>query len=167
MANCSATLETARDDCHGGELLWLGMKLYRELRGASDDLSIESLLTELIATAARMPREKIQARPSWLDRVLDKISAEYCERLSLDSLSAEAGVHPVYLSRAFRKYLSAGIGEHVHRLRVRDACEQMLEPGISLAEISLSTGFADQSHFTRAFRRVTGMSPGCFRQCLE
>jgi AraC family transcriptional regulator len=166
MAECSAALDIARDDCLGGELLWLAMKLFRELRGPWDDLSIESLLTELIASAARMPREKMKERPAWLDRVVAKISAEYCERLSLDDLSSEAGVHPVYLSRAFRKHLGEGIGERVHRLRVRAACEQMLEPEISLAEIGLSTGFADQSHFTRAFRRVTGMSPGHFRQLL-
>ena len=36
----------------------------------------------------------------------------------------------------------------------------------SLAEISLATGFADQSHFTRAFRRITGMSPGAFRRLV-
>jgi AraC family transcriptional regulator len=166
MAECSAALDTARDDCHGGELLWLAMKLFRELRGASDPLSIESLLTELIAVAARMPREKMKERPAWLDRVVAKISAEYCARLSLDDLGSEAGVHPVYLSRAFRKHLGQGIGEYVHRLRVRAACEQMLEPEISLAEIGFATGFADQSHFTRAFRRVTGMSPGRFRQAL-
>jgi len=62
--------------------------------------------------------------------------------------------------------MGEGIGEYVHRMRVRAACEQMLAPQRSLAEISLATGFADQSHFTRVFRRVTGMSPGAFRKLV-
>jgi len=42
----------------------------------------------------------------------------------------------------------------------------MFQAEMSLADIALATGFADQSHFTRAFRRVTGMSPGAFRQLV-
>ncbi|MFY9560649.1 MAG: AraC family transcriptional regulator [Terriglobales bacterium] len=168
LEECSAALDVARDDTTGGELLWLGMKLFHEVHGAraGDDLSVASLLTELMASAARMPRERMQQRPAWLGRIIEKLAVEYSARLTLDALSREAGVHPVHLSRVFRKCMGEGMGEHVHRLRVRAACEQMLEPEISLAEISLAAGFADQSHFTRAFRRVTGMSPGRFREIL-
>jgi AraC-like DNA-binding protein len=59
-----------------------------------------------------------------------------------------------------------GISEYVHRLRVRTACEQMLTPEASLADLSFSAGFADQSHFTRSFRRITGMTPASFRSTL-
>jgi AraC family transcriptional regulator len=132
-----------------------------------DDLSVESLLAELMAAAARMPREDKLERPTWLGRVIEKLSVEYAERLTLDELSREAGVHPVHLSRVFRKCIGEGIGEHVHRLRVRAACEQMREAETSIAEISLALGFADQSHFTRSFRRVAGMTPMVFRSQLR
>jgi AraC family transcriptional regulator len=168
LQECSAALDVARDDTTGGEMLWLGMQLFREVHGgAADDLSVASLLAELMASAARMPQEKSKQRPAWLGRIVEKLAVDYSERLTLDELSREAGVHPVHLSRVFRNCVGAGIGEHVHRLRVRAACEQMLEPEISIAEISLATGFADQSHFTRAFRRVTGMTPAGFRSQLE
>ena len=168
LEDCSAALDVARDDCKGGELLWLGMNLFREVQGvaAADDLSVETLLAELMAVAARMPRES-RHRPACLNRIVEKLAVEYCERLTLDELSREAGVHPVHLSRVFRKCVGEGIGEYVHRLRVRAACEQILEPEISIAEVSLALGFADQSHFTRAFRRVTGMTPAVFRSQLE
>jgi AraC family transcriptional regulator len=169
LADCSAALDVARDDCKGGELLWLGMKLFREVHAveAADDLSVESLLAELMAAAARMPREGKLQRPGWLARIIEKLAVDYAERLTLDDLSQEAGVHPVHLSRVFRKCVGEGIGEHVHRLRVRAACEQMRVPEVSIAEISLALGFADQSHFTRAFRKVVGMTPMAFRSQLE
>ena len=165
LADCSAALDLAHDDCQGGPLLWLGMKMYREFQGtnAADDLVIESLLAEMLAHVARMRREGGAHPPAWLRRIIEKLTAEYSERLTLDELSREAGVHPVHLSRVFRKCLGVGIGEHVHRLRIRAACEQMLVPEISMAEISLAAGYADQSHFTRAFRRATGMTPAAFR----
>ena len=169
LEDCSAALDVARDDCKGGKLLWLGMKLFREVHGVAatpDDFSVESLLAELMAAAARIPREN-RHRPAWLSRIVERLAVEYAKRLTLDELSREAGVHPVHLSRVFRKCVGQGIGEYVHRLRVRAACEQILEPEISIAEVSLALGFADQSDFTRAFRRVTGMTPAAFRSQLE
>ncbi len=173
LADYSAALDFAHDDCVGGSLLWLGMKMYREFMGTdatenltADALVVESLLAEMVGYVARARREKVDHPPAWLGRVVEKLTAEYSERLTLDELSAEAGVHPVHLSRVFRKFVREGIGEHVHRLRIRAACEQMLTRELSMAEISLATGYADQSHFTRAFRKATGMTPATFRRQL-
>jgi len=169
MQDCSATLDSAHDDTHGGPMLWLAMKLFREIHcpGAADDLSIECLLAELLATIARMRPEHSRHRPAWLSRITDRLESEYPERLTLEDLSHEAGVHPVHLSRVFRRFTGEGIGERVHRMRIRAACEQMLDLETPLAQISVATGFADQSHFTRVFRRVTGVSPARFREILK
>lgn len=166
LADCSGTLETASEDRTGGELLWIGMKLFRETRGgmAGPDVNIESLIAELLGTVAGMPSETAKNAPMWLERVIEKINEEFCERLTLQELSGEAGVHPVHLSRVFRKCRSEGVGEYVHRLRIRAACQSMLRPERTLAQISCETGFADQSHFTRTFRHITGMSPANFRK---
>jgi AraC family transcriptional regulator len=173
LAEYSAALDIAHDDCAGGPLLWFGMKMYREFLGtdatidfAADNLVVESLLAEMLGYVARTRREKVDHPPAWLGRVIEKLTAEYSERLTLDELSVEAGVHPVHLSRVFRKFVREGIGERVHRLRIRAACEQMLTRELSMAEISLATGYADQSHFTRAFRKATGMTPAAFRKEL-
>lgn len=163
LEECSMAFDRGVEDCVGGELLWLGMKLCREVHGTAEELSIESLLSEMLASLARRPGEKRKERPGWLDRILDKMAAEYRERLTLEELGQEAGVHPVHLSRVFRRWTGEGIGEYVHRLRIRAACEQMLLPDRPMAEISLEMGFADQSHFTRSFRRFAGMSPAKFR----
>lgn len=168
LDDCSTTLDTPRDDIGGGPLLWLGVKLFREVQTSSvlDDLAVESLLAEMCSFAARTSQHESRHPPGWLSRVLDKLRIEHCRRLTLDELAREAGVHPVHLSRTFRRCVGEGIGEHVHRLRVRTACERMLDPYASLAEVSFAAGFADQSHFTRSFRRITGMTPAAFRSVL-
>jgi AraC family transcriptional regulator len=167
LADCSGSLDYGCEDCHGGELLWLAMKLFFEMRErAPDHLFTESLLAELVGKVGHLPRETARDSPSWLDRVIDKLNSQYSERLTLDELGQLAGVHPVHLSRVFRRCVGEGIGEYVHRLRVRAACTRMSEPECTLAEIAVETGFADQSHFTRVFRRVAGMSPGVFRALM-
>jgi AraC family transcriptional regulator len=144
------------------------MKLFREITASTvlDEFTVETLLTEILSIAARPPRLESRHAPPWIARILDKLKTEHCRRLTLDELAREAGVHPVHLSRVFRRCVGEGISEYVHRLRVRTACEQMLAPEASLADLSFSAGFADQSHFTRSFRRITGMTPGSFRSTL-
>jgi AraC family transcriptional regulator len=164
---CGGFLDRAFEDRSGGPALWLGMKLHRELHSVTtDELIVESLLTELVACVANPPNTRAQKRPAWLKRVLEKIAADYSDRLTLEELSREAGVHPVHLSRVFRKWNGQGIGEYVHRLRIRSACEQMLKVETPIAEIGLAAGFADQSHFTRSFRRITGVSPARFQSMV-
>jgi len=168
LADCSCALDLPRDDELGGELLWLAMNVFHEVHASPgpDDLRVDSLLHELAAHAARLPKENAHEAPLWLSRVRDKLNAEHCRRLTLDELSAEAGVHPVHLSRVFRRFVGEGISAHVHRLRVRTACEKMTLPKMTLADVSVATGFADQSHFGRAFRKITGTTPNVFRASL-
>jgi AraC family transcriptional regulator len=169
LAECSAALDTAREDIVGGPLLWLGMKLFREIESsaAPDDLTVECLLAEILSIAARTPQPESRHTPPWLSRVLDKLKTEHSRRVTIGELARDAGVHPVHLSRVFRRCVGEGISDYVHRLRIRAACEQMLVPGTSLAELSFNTGFADQSHFTRSFRKITGMTPATFRSTLH
>lgn len=164
LAACAGTMDVARDS-NGGALLWTAVKLYLETRGpaAVCDLSVESLIAELLGVVARIPREPLKHEPPWLRRVTDRIQAEFSRRMTLGDLSAEAGVHPVHLSRVFRSFTGTGVGEYANRLRIRSACERMLDREARLVDIGLDLGFADQPHFTRTFRKLTGMSPEAFR----
>lgn len=168
LADCSAALDKPHDDVGGGRLLWLGMKLFREIQASAvpDDFALESLLAEMLSLAARSSQRESRQAPPWLSRILDKVKSEHCRRLTLDELAREAGVHPVHLSRVFRRCVGKGISEYVHRLRARTACERMLSSNASLAQISFDAGFADQSHYIRSFRSITGMTPAAFRSFL-
>jgi AraC family transcriptional regulator len=169
VEECSGSLETACEDSRGGRLVWLAMQLRRATFGIAnpDELCVDSLLAEMVGLAARLPMEERRQPPSWLARLLDKLQAEHCNRLTLAELSREARVHPVHLSRVFRRFKGEGIGEYVHRLRARSACGYLLNPEMTLAEIGFTAGFSDQSHFTRAFRKITGMTPNAFRASIQ
>lgn len=155
-------------DLHGGELVWLGTRLYREYRelNACSPLAIEGLVLEMLAIAART-RETLEKRaPAWLSRAVDLLHAEFHQNLTVSQVAAEVGVHPFHLSKVFRQFHHQTIGEYAHKLRVHFACQQLAQPEADLSDVALQAGFADQSHFTRVFKQVTGLTPGAFRTAM-
>jgi transcriptional regulator of acetoin/glycerol metabolism len=97
--------------------------------------------------------------PALARRLCDYIETHFDRRISLDSLAAMAGLSRDHFARAFHQ--SVGMPPHSYLLRRRlDHVEQMLkETQLPLSQIALATGFSDQSHLARHFRRQTGMSP--------
>jgi AraC family transcriptional regulator len=81
---------------------------------------------------------------------------------------AEAvGAHPVYLSREFHRHFRCTVGEYVRQLRIELACHKLSGSDEPLALIALAAGFFDQSHFSRTFKLLTGMSPAQYRKTFR
>lgn len=155
-------------DLTGGDLAWLAVRMYREF-GAGDaasQLAIQGLLLEMLAAVARAPCAAESSEPAWLAKATDLLHAEFRNSLTIGRIARQAGVHPCHLTRVFRQFKRQGVGEYVHRLRVQFACRQLADPGVGLADLALSAGFSDQSHFNRVFKQLTGMTPGAFRRQL-
>ncbi|WP_367330630.1 chromate resistance protein ChrB domain-containing protein [Sphingobacterium multivorum] len=85
--------------------------------------------------------------------------------LSLNQLSEELDISSSYLSREFSKYFeNLNYGEYIRKKRIEKAIELMSDRSISLTEIAYLTGFSDQSHFTRIFKKLTGSNPSEYRR---
>jgi len=85
--------------------------------------------------------------------------------LSLKEVSQSLNVHPSYLSREFSKYFDDfSFGDYIRKLRIEKAIQLLNNPKYSLSEIAYLTGFSDQSHFTRIFKKVTGKNPSSFKK---
>ena len=141
-------------------------RLYREFSqpDAVTLLTAEALLLELLTLLGRQRDVRPGARTSWLRVVEDALQAHFAESIGLEDVAAIAGVHPVYLARVFRREHGCSVGEYVRRFRIEAACRELERGTTSIARIALQTGFADQSHFHRTFKRATGMTPSQFRE---
>lgn len=165
-----ARLLGAGADFHGGELAHLGLRLYREGRqnDSASPLAIEALTLELLALAARGAAVREGPRPPrWLARVRERLHAEFADPPGLAPLAEEAGVHPVHLAGAFRRHFRCTAGEYVRRRRVDWAAQQLSRTAAPLAEVALEAGFADQSHFSRTFKRLVGFTPAAYRRLMR
>jgi AraC family transcriptional regulator len=154
----------------GGSLAWLATRLYREFCESDDAsrLAIEGLALEMIAeTARRSARAQPHDAPRWLRRAREILHAQFSERLSLACLSSAVGVHPVYLASEFRRCYGSSVGEYTRRLRIEYACREIRASRSSLTEIALDAGFSSQSHFSRTFKRHTGMTPAEYRSTSD
>jgi AraC family transcriptional regulator len=150
----------------GGPPVWLAKRLVAECRHQDDvsPLAVEGLVLELLATCSRSPAEVSQANtPRWLDRVLELLRARSSENLALSQVAAEVGVSADHLARTFRQHQGCTLGEHVRKLRVEVSCRRLAGSESPLAQVALYAGFADQSHFTKTFKRYMGVTPAAFR----
>ncbi|HWY47533.1 MAG TPA: AraC family transcriptional regulator [Bryobacteraceae bacterium] len=145
---------------------WLANRLYREF-SAEDDvapLAMEGVLLEILAESARAIGEGSAAHaPAWLRRVREALEDSYLQAPSLADLAVIAGVHPVHLSREFRKHYQSTIGEFIRKRRIEHACKLLVGSCTALSEIALACGFSDQSHFCAMFKGHTGLTPAKFR----
>lgn len=90
-----------------------------------------------------------------LKKFLDE---HYAEPVSLQELSRLVGLSPYHLNRSFCRKI--GMPPHAYQLQMRIArAKSALRKGSSIAGVALATGFADQSHFTRVFKRFVGDTP--------
>jgi AraC-like DNA-binding protein len=102
--------------------------------------------------------------PWQVRRACERLEADLTGSISLQQIAAEFGLSVSHFSRAFR--VSTGQPPHqwLLRRRVSAAKQLMAGPHVSLAEIAIAAGFANQSHFTRVFSSVAGVSPGVWRR---
>lgn len=147
-------------------LAWLMARLRAEFQSTEDEspLLIEGLALELIAETSRSRRRLNEDKPPlWLQQAREFIQEHCSTPLTLSLIAEFAGVHPVHLASSFRRYYRQSIGEYLRHRRIEFACHKIHTTNDSLAEIALAAGFANQSHFTRTFKRVTGTSPARYR----
>jgi AraC family transcriptional regulator len=144
-------------------------RLRRELCRQDDltPLAVESLCLEMLVSTSRLQRIGNEPAPAWLSRTVDCLRARFLERPSIRELCDVAGVSPGHFSREFRRLYGMNAAEYLRCLRLEWAAERLREPDDSLAEIAFAAGFADQSHFTRRFKRQFGVTPAAFRAAFR
>ena len=161
VAHCLDRLVQVR----GRDLSWLAWRLVGELR-ASDTaapLAAEGFALELLAATSRetqSERDAVRSQP-WLRTAEEMLRAGHCTGLT--ELANAVGVHPTHLARAFRARYGTSVGEYGRRVRLAWAATELAGRDTTLATIAMQAGFADQSHFTRVFKRYVGVTPARYR----
>jgi len=163
--------ENIKDD-HA--LLEKGMLIYDALYTWAKDLQkvkhtqnpIENLLVDVYK---KFLKQKTGSKkiPTWAKELKEIIQDQIDTNLALNlkEVSQSLNVHPTYLSREFSKYFDdLSFGDYIRKLRIEKSIQLLNETTRSLSEIAYLTGFSDQSHFTRIFKKYTGKNPSEYRK---
>lgn len=136
-----------------------------ERKDTAAALAIEGLSYELGAELLRqnVPKQ-VNYPPKWLRQVYAQLSEDPSNKFHLGALAAEVGIHPVHLSRQFRRFYGINLGDFLRKRRVELSADRILRDEGTFGEIAVSLGFPDQSQFTRAFRKIMGVTPSEYKR---
>jgi AraC family transcriptional regulator len=128
-------------------------------------LALQAHLLRTYATTAIEPRSVRRGLAPWQERrAKEAMNASLDKDISIARLASECGLSSSHFARAFRQ--ATGRPPHRWLLERRLAVAQglLLNSQMSLQEIGNACGFSDQSHLSRAFKRMAGTSPGGWRR---
>ena len=89
------------------------------------------------------------------------------QNLRLEQIAQEAHLSPFHFARIFRHLEGTSVWQYILQARIDKAKLLLEQEDLSLTEIALITGFYDQSHFTKTFKRLTGQTPGQYRAVFK
>lgn len=123
---------------------------------------------EVIGIAGAMYRiEQQDELTNYLQELLpaaQHIEQNYSAPISMVEMAKMAGLSSTQFNRRFRQLLRMTPTEYLRSVRIQAAQVLLATPSRSLAEIAVEVGYSDQSHFTRRFREVTGLTPAAWRR---
>ena len=156
------------------ELLQKGLMIYDALYSWAKHLQkekhtqnpIDNIFSDVFNRFIKQKSSKKKI-PDWVKELKQIIQDQVDSHLNLTELSRSLDINPSYLSREFSKHFgNLSFGEYIRKLRIEKAMELMGNQKYSLTEIAYLTGFSDQSHFTRIFKKHTGQKPTAYRKNL-
>ncbi|MDB5133018.1 MAG: AraC family transcriptional regulator [Mucilaginibacter sp.] len=158
------------------ELLELGMKIYDGLytwakylyQEKHTQAPAEQLLLEVYHKYLK--QANIKKAPEWANELKEMIQDQVDTNmsLSLQQVSEELEINPAYLSREFSKYFeNLTFGDYIRKMRIEKAIHFMQATNYSLTEIAYLTGFSDQSHFNRIFKKQMGENPSAYKKAMQ
>lgn len=156
------------------ELLELGIKVYDGLytwaKHLHDQKHTQSPVEHLLLDVYnRYLRSSSKKAPEWTRELKEMIQDQMDTNMSmsLQQASDSLEISPAYLSREFSRYFdNLSFGDYIRKMRIEKAVALMQTPSYTLTEIAYLTGFSDQSHFNRIFKKQTGENPSAFRKNL-
>ncbi|MBY0582712.1 MAG: AraC family transcriptional regulator [Sphingomonas sp.] len=129
--------------------------------------SLAALLGRVDLRKTRSEADRVYLSPAKLRRVIAFIDAHLDEEITLADLAKIADLSVFHFARVFKRATGSSPYHYVRERRL-DLSRQLLADGqLPICELALACGFSNQSHFTSAFSRAMGMSPGRYRLLIR
>ena len=97
-------------------------------------------------------------------KALNYISKNYMRKISLEEVAATVYLSPSYFSKIFKEETGTNFVTYLNSHRISVSKRLLMDNSIDIADISYLVGYEDQSYFTKSFKKMTGITPGKFRE---
>ena len=145
------------------------LSLHQAILEGADLLECESrvlwMMTQLVQRYADVgtAKEHLGQEKRTIRLVRQYIEEHFTENVSLHTLAKHVSLSPYYLLRAFREEVGMPPYAYLESVRIRHT-QQLIKAGTPLAEVAAEVGFSSQSHMTRQFKKIIGVTPGQYAQ---
>lgn len=130
---------------------------------ASETQLISALRRLFLRHGRAKARERVGREPAHVAQIQDYLRANLHRNVTLNELANLTGFSKAYVIRSFRRLVGMPPYEWLLQQRI-DESRKYLRCGRSITDVAVKLGFADQSHFHRRFKLVTGVTPAAFVQ---
>ena len=145
-------------------------KIYLEskINDSCSSIEIESNLINALDSLRDYGQIHIKYdRVNWVKKVKELIHDDPTVNFSLKEISNELSIHPVHLSRYFRKYFGQSFSEYIRSIKVHKVASLLKNKELSLIDICFLVGFYDQSQMSKHFKRVYKTTPLRYRKSIN
>jgi len=118
---------------------------------------IEELITEILETKENEYLKPIQDAQTYIQN-------NYGNMIKLDDVSALVGFNPTYFSTLFKKETGISFLTYVTDIRMKEAKKKLSDLNKSITDVSYEVGYQDIKHFTKQFKKATGLTPSKYRK---
>jgi len=155
-------------------LSWINEQMAHEVAAGGpggrlcyDALSLQAsihIIRKYAALKFKMPSAQGHFRPAHARLIEDYIQQNISRNITLDELAAICNCTPIQFARKFHAHYGIRPHAFVQKQKVEQACRHLRRDNLALKEIALLSGFADQSHLNRVFRRYRNCTPAEYRK---
>jgi AraC family transcriptional regulator len=130
-----------------------------------DGLQCDAVALQLLAAVTTDRTAANTGSPDWLWRIRAAIVRDTRGKFTIDRAARESGIESARIVEHLRRRYGLGFAAYTHQVKIEEALMILLaRPHVTLASVAAQLGFYDQSHFTRVFKRIVGITPSAFRR---
>ncbi len=97
-------------------------------------------------------------------KAIDFIKRNYMKKITLKDVADSVLLSPSYFSKLFKDEMKENFNQFLNQVRIERSKTVLLDNSVPLVDVAFLTGFEDQSYFTKVFKKMTGVSPGKYRE---
>lgn len=162
--NAIYTKEIIKNGVSKGALHPLYNKFYDRIQGVADLTELQALEISMVTAYFNILINDIQVTDNFMiNKMLQYIHINIENHLSLEQLAGDLNISVGYASDCFKKNMGVSVMRYVQKIKIDRAKNLLLSTDKSILYIGILLGFYDQSHFSRAFKAIVGVSPTVYR----
>lgn len=97
-------------------------------------------------------------------RAIDYVKRNYMKKITLEEVASHVYLSPSYFSKIFKEEMKNNFNNYLNHIRIEMSKKLLMDDSIVLVDVSNLVGYEDQSYFSKVFKKMTGVSPGKFRE---